>query len=81
MWIHETEIAYLLELTVCFESNFYASAEWKVIKYTELVEVINSTTSYNCYLHTIQIGSRGMTDKDSLSPVKSVLQCTKKHFH
>ena len=81
VWNQEMESAYLLELPVCLESNFYASAEWKVMKYAELVEVINSTTSYNCYLHTIQIGSRGMMDKDSLSPVKSILQCRKKHFH
>ena len=60
---------------VCFESKFSTSAELKVVKCVEVVEVINSTTSYNCHLHTMQIGSRGMIDKDSLSPVQTILQC------
>ena len=73
MWNQDTEVAYPLELTVCFESNISASAERKVVKYAEVVVVINSTTSYSRHLHTIQKCSCGMIDKDSLSPVKSIL--------
>ena len=73
VWNQESGVAYLLELIVCFECNSFTSAEQKVLKCTELVEVINSTTPYKCHLHTVQIGSHGMTHLDSLSSIKFIL--------
>ena len=82
VWKHETEVAHHLKLTVCVLSPtpLYLQTG-KLVKYVNLVEVINSTTSYNCHLNTIQFVSWGMIDKGSLSPVKSIPQCTKKHAH
>ena len=81
LWSTAAKTAYLLELTVCFDTNFSAAAERKTSKYFELVEAIGSTTAYRCYLYTLQVGSRGIVDQDSFNHIKSILHCTRKDFN
>ena len=81
LWSTASHTAYLLELTVCFDTNFSAAAERKTTKYFELVEAITSTTPYKCCLYTLQVGSRGIVDQDSLNPIRSILQCKRADFN
>ena len=81
LWSTEAITAHLFELTVCFDTNFSAAAERKTSKYSELVEAIGSTTAYTCCLYTLQIGSQGIVDQDSLNPIQSILHCTRKAFN
>ncbi len=50
------KIAILIELTVCFETNFEKSAQRKENRYGSLLNDIQST-GFTCELITIELGS------------------------
>ncbi len=52
------KIAILIELTVCFETNFEKSAQRKENIYGSLLNYIRST-GFTCKLITIEVDSRG----------------------
>ena len=80
MWSAASHMAYLLELTTCFDTNFSAAAERKTTKYFELVDAMTSTTPYKYSLYTLQVGSWGIIEQDSFNPIRSILQCKRKDF-
>ena len=49
---------WLLELTICFESNFDAAHTRKKLRYTSLAEDIREA-GFNCNIIPVEIGSRG----------------------
>ena len=51
----------MVDLTVCFKSNFVEAAEKKSPKYMDLVEQ-GHTNGYKTSLLTLQVGSRGVPD-------------------
>ena len=51
----------LVELTVCFETNFKEAARRKTVKYHHLVEQAKAR-GYRSELITLQVGSRGVPD-------------------
>ena len=51
----------LVELTVCFETNFEEAARRKTVKYLHLVEQAKAR-GYRSELITLQVGSRGVPD-------------------
>ncbi len=53
------KIAILIELTVCFETNFGKSAQRKENRYGSLINDIQSS-GFTCELITIETGSRGL---------------------
>ena len=57
MWSAGSKVAYLLGLTVCFDTNVSVATERKTTKYLELVAATTSTSAYKCCLCTIQVGS------------------------
>ena len=52
------KIAIIVELTVCFETNFQDTKERKVAKYSELVEEIEEN-DFVVGMITLKVGSRG----------------------
>ena len=60
-WDERHRYLHMVELTVCFESNFVEAAERKSAKYMDLVEQ-SHTKGYETSLLTLQVGSRGVPD-------------------
>ena len=63
-WNDTVKSLYLMELTVCFESNFDDAAKRKLSKYNELSEQAKHN-GYSTTLLAIQMGSRGVPDYPS----------------
>ena len=62
VWWDETHKSItLVELTVCFETNFVEAARRKTAKYLHLVEQAKAR-GYRSELITLQVGSRGVPD-------------------
>ncbi len=77
------KIAILIELTVCFETNFEKSAQRKENRYGSLLNDIQSTP-FTCELITIVVGSRGLVSVDNrskLTTIYSRLNGSKKTSH
>ncbi len=77
------KIAILIELTVCFDTNFEKSAERKENRYGSLLNDIQSTRS-TCELITIEIVSRGLVsvnNRSKLTTIYSHLNGSKKNSH
>ena len=60
-WDERHRYLHIVELTVCFESNFVEAAERKSAKYMDLVEE-GHANGYKTSLLTLQVGSRGVPD-------------------
>ena len=71
-WDSRNRSLCLVELTVCFESNFEDAAIRKTAKYTDLVDQANNN-GYNTTLLTLQVGSRGVPHYESFSKLATVL--------
>ena len=65
VWWNDAEKSLnLMELTVCFESNFEDAAQRKLSKYTELTDLAQQN-GYETVLLPVQMGSRGVPDYPS----------------
>ncbi len=65
------KIAILIELTVCFETNFGKSAQRKENRYGSLLNDIQSI-GFTCELITIGVGSRGLVSVDNRSKLTTI---------
>ena len=73
MWCDtKRRILRLVELTVCFESNFKEAALRKTAKYIDLVNQAK-INSYNAALLTLQVGSIGVPDYNSFAKLANLL--------
>ncbi len=71
MIIRSHKIAILIELTVCFETNFEKSAQKKENRYGSLLNDIQST-GFTCELITIEVGSKGLVSADNRSKLTTI---------
>ena len=70
----------LIELTVCHEDNFADAERRKQNRYTDLL-CLCTTNEYISNLITIQVGSRGILDMQSLEDLKLLCQTTRKEWY
>ena len=69
----------MVELTVCFESNFVEAAERKSAKYMDLVEQ-SHTKGYKTSLLTLQVGSRGVPDLPGFEKLTKILNLSSREL-
>ena len=72
VWDNIAKQVSLIELTVCFETNFEAVRERKVSRYMDLVEDVEQS-SYGCDLLTVEVGSRGVVEVERLGRLRRLL--------
>ena len=58
MWSNAKQVVILVELTVCFETNFVDASVRKVEKYQDLLEACTAS-GYSTSIVTLEVGSRG----------------------
>ena len=68
----------LIELTVCFETNFEAARERKVSRYMDLVDAEQS--GYGCDLLTVEVGSRGVVEVERLGRLRRLLDVGRREW-
>jgi len=69
----------LIELSVCFETNFEAARERKVSRYTDLAEEAEQH-GYTCDILTVEVGSRGVVEVLGLDRLKRMLKVQGKEW-
>ena len=75
-----TKSTIILELTVCFESNFSEAHQRKEKKYSELFEEVEAN-GYSTELITMEVGLRGFANYDSFKQLKYSLGASSKEIH
>ena len=79
----------LIELTICFETNFEVARERKVSRYTDLVEEAEQCgylveeaeqCGYKCELITVEVGSRGVVEVERMGHLKSLMNVAKREW-
>ena len=75
-----TKTAIIVELTVCFETNFEAARSRKEAKYSELVEEVEDN-GYDVDLVTVEVGSRGFVNYDSFRRLNEIIGASKTELH
>ena len=70
---------YLIELTVCFETNFEVARERKVSRYTDLVEGAEQH-GYKCELITVEVGSRGVVEVERMDRLKRLMNVARREW-
>ena len=76
VWEENIKSVYLIELTVCFETNFDEARQGKICQYTELCEEAEDR-GYTCSILTIEVGSRGVVN---IAGIESLLHVGKKQW-
>ena len=74
-----TKSATLMELTVCFETNFEEAKSRKETKYADLVDEIKEN-GFTVDLVTIEVGARGFLKYESFRRLNEVLGADRKEF-
>ena len=81
IWQDDPKQVHILELTVCFETNFDDAKRRKTCKYVELLEEAERH-GYEGSLTTIEVGSRGILTISGLDRVKCLMNVERKEwFH
>ena len=75
-----TKSATLMELTVCFETNFEEAKSRKETKYADLVDEIEEN-GFTVDLVTIEVGARGFLKYESFRRLNEVLGADRKEFY
>ena len=75
MWSNTKQVVILVELTVCFETNFVDASARKVEKYQDLLEACTAS-GYSTSIVTLEVGSRGFLNIHGFqkSPFSNQLQ-------
>ena len=73
IWSDIKKEVWLIELTVCFDTNAAQADARQRERYATLKEDIQAN-KYSCVVCPIQVGSRGYIDTDSFSPLISFLK-------
>ena len=79
VWRDDYKQVTLLELTVCFETNFDDAKRRKIGRYTELIEEAE-LRGYQGRLITIEVGSRGVLNMGGLQEMKRLLVVGRKEW-
>ena len=79
LWQDDTREITLLELTVCFETNFEEAKRRKTSRYADLLDEAENN-GYKASLITIEVGSRGVLNVAGLEKLKSLLNVEKKEW-
>ena len=73
----EAKTAILVELTVCFETNFQEAQERKEEKHSKLTkEVEEKLNGFDVVLTTIEVGSRGFVNHESFHSLQDAVDAT-----
>ena len=72
--------AIILELTICFETNFQDAKQRKVAKYSELVEEIEDR-DFVVDLITLEVGSRGFVGYDGFCQLRDSVGASQKELN
>ena len=78
-WEDDARVLYIVELTVCYETNFEEAAERKMAKYMGLVNQARES-GYKATLIPLQVGSRGVPDCDGFCRLAKCLNIGKKNM-
>ena len=79
VWDDISKNVYLIELTVCFETNFEVARERKVSRYTDLVEEAEQH-GYKCELITVGVGSRGVVEVERMDRLKRFMNVARREW-
>ena len=79
VWDDISKNVYLIELTVCFETNFEVARERKISRYTDLVEEAEQH-GYNCELITVEVGSRGVVEVEGVDCLKRLMNVVRREW-
>ena len=79
VWEENIKSVYLIELTVCFETNFDEARHRKICRYTELCEEAEDR-GYTCSILTIEVGSRGVLNIAGIEKLRGLLHVGKKQW-
>ena len=66
----------IIELTVCFETNVDNAHSRKIDRYASLINDLNEL-KWSASLFTLEIGCRGLVNKNNRSRLKSILKTVK----
>ena len=78
-WDNTTRVLCLVELTVCYETNYDEAALRKAAKYEDLAEQAR-LKGYRTTVLTIQVGSRGIPDLHSIKSMTDMLGMPEKEL-
>ena len=76
VWDDISKNVYLIELTVCFETNFEVARERKVSRYTDLVEEAEQH-GYKCEL---EVGSRDVVEVEWMDRLKRLMDVARREW-
>ena len=79
LWDDTLRKIVLIELTICFETSFHHAAEWKGLKYEDVVARARSV-GYTGRVITLQVGSRVIIDHAGFSHLKQEFSISKQDF-
>ena len=74
-----TKTAIIIELTVCFETNFEEAKERKESKYRDLIAEVEGNDFIVDFL-TVEVGSRGFVNYDSFTRLKDAVGASNKEL-
>ena len=80
IWSDVSRQVWLVELTVCFETNAVDASIRKAERYSGLKHAIESS-KYTCQVLPIQVGSRGYIDSTSFNPLQELFKIPNRQFH
>ena len=80
IWSDVSRQVWLVELTVCFETNAVDASIRKAEHYSGLKHAIESS-KYTCQVLPIQVGSRGYIDSTSFDPLQELFKIPNRQFH
>ena len=80
LWNDKTCSVFLIELTIPFEDNFADAHCRKSNRYHDLLQLCKQN-SYRARLHTIQVGSRGIVDIDSVGFLVDLCKPKQRDWH
>ena len=72
LWQDEPRVVNLVELTICFETNFNEARKRKLCRYADLVEEAEKR-GYRATATTVEVGSRGVLNIAGLDKIKCLL--------
>ena len=79
LWSDTKRQVWLIELTVCYESNTTQAEERKRERYANLADNIKKA-GYVCYVCPVQVGSRGYIDYDSFTLIRDLLKIKSRSY-
>ena len=79
VWDDISKNVYLIELTVCFETNFEVARERNVLRFTDLVEEAEQHAfGYKCELITVEVGSRSVVEVERMDRLKRLMNVVRR---